>query len=97
MCFFLASLKMHEDRKLNEQAERLYERVTKLRGVQSKLEEVLQSSWYQTRYTNKKMAVQKPYISQRMRDDLDKMEKLLSAYRNNLTGVIECLGSEHLD
>lgn len=86
-----------EARKLNEQAERLYERVSKLSGVRDKLEEVLQSSWYQNRYTNKKMTVQTAYIGQRMRDDLDNMGKQLSAYRNSLTGVIECLGSEHLD
>lgn len=90
-----AWMKGIEARELNEKADRLYERVTRLSDIRNKLEEVLQSSWYQTRYS--KAAVQTTYIGQLMRDDMNDMKKQLEGYRANLIGVIDCLGSEHLD
>lgn len=90
-----AWMKGIEARELNEKADSLYERVTKLSDVRNKLEEDIQSSWHQNRY--RKAIVKTAYIGQVMRDDMNDMKNKLEVYRANLIGVIDCLGSEHLD
>ena len=81
-----------EAEKFRSQSDKLLGRLAMLQEVKSKLEKVLESSWHQDRYSRPTI-----YIGQIIRDDLGEIEKLLENYRNSLTGVIESLGSEHLD